>query len=279
MNSKIIFVKEKLDLLKRSKDKVEFKDLDFTLNLKDTAIAALLLSPLVSDNTDINSHEPYHSYDEDKINQALLLIDEMTQEKVSVLFFIGKYAAYEKDKFVHEHKNFIRDKMYGLNVIETDELRVVFYLNGNPLLHYTDEMSYDTTIISFCRLGIYIYALGGVIAKEKNLHQLPMLLFLFDSLGVDMRTYSYAYLYYKIQKDYPDYEKLLWKYKHSLLVRTFCDTFMSMNDYLKFYPKDGRPKRYNMHAIKHLVNLIKKIPIENIKDVPYEIAMHYMGEY
>ena len=84
-------------------------------------------------------------------------------------FFIGKYAAYEKDKFVYEHKNFILDKMYGLNVIETDELKVVFYLNGNPLLHYTDEMSYDTTIISFCRLGIYIYALGGVIAKEKKL--------------------------------------------------------------------------------------------------------------
>jgi hypothetical protein len=279
MSAKTIYVKDKLDALKRKKGKVKFKDLDFTLDLKDTAVSALLLSPLISDDIEINKKQYHQDYDEIKINQALSMIEDMFKDRLSVLFFIGKYASYEKDKFIRAHKNYIKDEVYGLNIHETEEVKVVFYLNGNPLIHYTDEMSYDTTVISFCRLGIYIYAIGGVIAKERNFHQLPTLLYLFDSLGIDMETYSFAYLYHKIKKEYPEKKDMIWDFKNSVLIKSFCDTFMSMNEYLKSFLRDGRPKRYNVNPIKNLLELIQTFPIDKIMDIPYEIVVKHLYEY
>jgi hypothetical protein len=279
MSAKTIYVRDKLDALKRKKGKVKFKDLDFTLDLKDTGIAALLLSPLISDDIEINKKQYYQAYDEKKIDQALSMIENMFKDRVSVLFFIGKYASYEKDMFIRAHKNYIKDELYGLNLNETEEVKVVAYQNGNPLIHYADKMSYDTTVISFCRLGIYIYAIGGVIAKERNFHQLPTLLYLFDSLGIDMETYSFAYLYHKIKKEYPEKKDIIWDFKNSVLIKSFCDTFMSMNEYLKSFLRDGRPKRYNVNPIKNLLELIQTFPIDKIMDIPYEIVVKHLYEY
>jgi hypothetical protein len=54
---------------------------------------------------------------------------------------------------------------------------------------------------------------------------------------------------------------------------------MSMNEYLKSFLRDGRPKRYNVNPIKNLLELIQTFPIDKIMDIPYEIVVKHLYEY